>query len=102
MCFLATSGVVAAYRPGPLASPSLHVTGLTLLRGLLGATSITCFYLAIELLPLQGGAGRGGRALGEEKGKWGQARIVWWPRAERHRGGWRGPQVEGGRTGVTT
>ncbi|KAG2447072.1 hypothetical protein HYH02_007822 [Chlamydomonas schloesseri] len=53
LCFVATSGVVAAYRPGPLASRSLHVTGLTLLRGLLGATSITCFYLAIELLPLQ-------------------------------------------------
>ncbi|KAG2444339.1 hypothetical protein HXX76_001095 [Chlamydomonas incerta] len=53
LCFAATSAVVTAYRPGPLASASAYVGGLTLLRGLLGATSITCFYLAIELLPLQ-------------------------------------------------
>lgn len=67
LCFVATSAVVAAYQPGPLASRSLYVSGMTLLRGLLGATAITCFYLAIELLPLQGGRG-GGREGGEKAG----------------------------------
>ncbi|GLC38182.1 hypothetical protein PLESTM_000695700 [Pleodorina starrii] len=52
ICFMATSVVVKISGLG-VRNKSWRISGLTLLRGLLGATSITCFYLAIELLPLQ-------------------------------------------------
>ncbi|EFJ52587.1 hypothetical protein VOLCADRAFT_103076 [Volvox carteri f. nagariensis] len=52
ICFLATS-VAVKLNGLNVRSKSWRIAGLTLLRGALGATSITCFYLAIEVLPLQ-------------------------------------------------
>ncbi|PNH09008.1 hypothetical protein TSOC_004415 [Tetrabaena socialis] len=51
VCFAATSCVAQTYSIS-LRSKSWHVAGLTLARGLLGATSIICFYLALDRLPL--------------------------------------------------
>ncbi|GFR47023.1 hypothetical protein Agub_g8708, partial [Astrephomene gubernaculifera] len=52
ICFIANSVLVQLYGLS-VRSKSWRIAGLTLLRGLLGATSIICFYLAIDLLPLQ-------------------------------------------------
>lgn len=52
VCLAATSLAVRGSGQS-LRSKSWRVAGLTVLRGLLGATSITCFYLAVQMLPLQ-------------------------------------------------
>ncbi|GLI60964.1 hypothetical protein VaNZ11_003217 [Volvox africanus] len=52
ICFIATSAAVKSHGMS-VRSKSWRIAGLTILRGLLGAASITCFYLAIGLLPLQ-------------------------------------------------
>ncbi|GIL62133.1 hypothetical protein Vafri_16406 [Volvox africanus] len=53
ICFIATSAAVK-FHGMSVRGKSWRIAGLTILRGLLGAASITCFYLAIGLLPLQG------------------------------------------------
>ena len=69
VCFGLTAAVAHVYGL-QVRSPSWRITCLTLLRGLLGAASVTCFYASVRLLPLQvwlctewrgegGGAGRG-------------------------------------------
>ncbi|KAG2485529.1 hypothetical protein HYH03_015700 [Edaphochlamys debaryana] len=51
-CFTVTF-LVCRYYAVQVRPPTWRLASLVLLRGLLGATSITFFYLAIDLLPLQ-------------------------------------------------